>query len=146
MSARVPVRAALRGLHERLGTPAAGPDQPCRSLSQIVRRGGALSPGRRVTMNKQRWVTYGLLSGVLVLTAWAASAMPRPNRALLPNQDAVDEKQQKSPPLVQIPKAPPRVEVVFALDTTGSMSGLIDGAKRKIWSLAQFIANGQPRP
>jgi hypothetical protein len=35
---------------------------------------------------------------------------------------------------------------VFALDTTGSMSGLIEGAKKKIWSLASFVAQGQPTP
>ena len=31
------------------------------------------------------------------------------------------------------PPAKPRVEVVFVLDTTGSMSGLIQTAKTKIW-------------
>src|SRR4029079_11451581 len=30
----------------------------------------------------------------------------------------------------------PRVEVVFCLDTTGSMGGLIEGAKQKIWSIS----------
>jgi hypothetical protein len=35
--------------------------------------------------------------------------------------------------------APKPVEVCFVLDTTGSMSGLIDGAKRKIWSIANSI-------
>jgi len=40
----------------------------------------------------------------------------------------------------------PRVEVAFVLDTTGSMSGLIDGAKRKIWSIAERIGDGRPRP
>ncbi len=40
----------------------------------------------------------------------------------------------------------PRVEIVFALDTTSSMSGLIEGAKRKIWSIASFVAQGQPSP
>jgi hypothetical protein len=34
--------------------------------------------------------------------------------------------------------------VAFVLDTTGSMSGLIDGAKRKIWSIANQLASGQP--
>jgi hypothetical protein len=29
-----------------------------------------------------------------------------------------------------------RVEVAFVLDTTGSMGDLIDGAKKKIWSIA----------
>lgn len=33
------------------------------------------------------------------------------------------------------------VEVVFVLDTTGSMSGLIAGAKSKIWSIANEIAD-----
>ncbi len=31
------------------------------------------------------------------------------------------------------------VEVAFVLDTTGSMSGLIEGAKQKIWSIANEI-------
>jgi hypothetical protein len=40
----------------------------------------------------------------------------------------------------------PRVEVAFVLDTTGSMSGLIEGAKRRIWSIARRIGEGRPRP
>lgn len=36
------------------------------------------------------------------------------------------------------------VEVAFVLDTTGSMSGLIEGAKQKIWSIAnEIMDNGQ---
>src|SRR5215203_5968725 len=38
------------------------------------------------------------------------------------------------------------VEVVFCLDTTGSMGGLIDGAKAKIWSICNQIAGGKPTP
>ena len=37
------------------------------------------------------------------------------------------------------PKADKPVEVVFVLDTTGSMSGLIEGAKQKIWSMAHTV-------
>ncbi len=40
----------------------------------------------------------------------------------------------------------PEIEVVFVLDTTGSMSGLIEGAKRKIFSIASRIAQGRPTP
>ena len=40
----------------------------------------------------------------------------------------------------------PQVEVVFCLDTTGSMSGLIEGAKQKIWSIVNQIASGRPAP
>jgi len=40
----------------------------------------------------------------------------------------------------------PQVEVVFCLDTTGSMGGLIEGAKQKIWSIVNQIASGRPSP
>jgi hypothetical protein len=40
--------------------------------------------------------------------------------------------------------ARPTVEVAFVLDTTGSMSGLIEGAKRKIWSIATAIVDTNP--
>src|SRR6516225_4504200 len=43
-------------------------------------------------------------------------------------------------------KAKPKIEVVFCLDTTGSMGGLIDGAKQKIWSISNQIASGKPTP
>jgi Mg-chelatase subunit ChlD len=40
----------------------------------------------------------------------------------------------------------PRIEVCFVLDTTGSMSGLIEGAKQKIWSIANEIIAAKPTP
>jgi Mg-chelatase subunit ChlD len=40
----------------------------------------------------------------------------------------------------------PRVDIVFALDTTSSMTGLIDGAKAKIWEIARRAQEGQPAP
>jgi Mg-chelatase subunit ChlD len=40
----------------------------------------------------------------------------------------------------------PKVEVVFVLDTTGSMGGLIQAAKEKIWSIATTMARAQPAP
>jgi len=41
---------------------------------------------------------------------------------------------------------PKRIQVAFVLDTTGSMSGLIEGAKRKIWSIANNLKNLDPSP
>jgi len=38
---------------------------------------------------------------------------------------------------------PAHIEVAFVLDTTGSMSGLIEGAKRKIWSIANQLVSAQ---
>ena len=39
-----------------------------------------------------------------------------------------------------------RIEVCFVLDTTGSMGGLIEGAKQKIWSMANDIIAAKPTP
>jgi len=45
------------------------------------------------------------------------------------------------------PVAPaPQIEVVFALDTTGSMSGMIQAAKDKIWSIANMLITAKPTP
>src|SRR5689334_14827162 len=54
---------------------------------------------------------------------------------------AVDEKKPEVPIA-----AAPKIEVVFCLDTTGSMGGLIAGAKQKIWSICNQIAGGKPSP
>ncbi len=53
-----------------------------------------------------------------------------------------DEPTKNAP----VKKAAPRVEVVFCLDTTGSMSQLINAAKQKIWSISNQIAAGTPTP
>ncbi len=39
-----------------------------------------------------------------------------------------------------------KIEVVFVLDTTGSMSGLIEAAKEKIWSIASSLAQAESAP
>ena len=44
------------------------------------------------------------------------------------------------------PAENPKVDVVFVLDTTGSMGGLIQTAKDKIWSIATTMASAQPTP
>ncbi len=52
-----------------------------------------------------------------------------------------------TPPTVNtITNQRPKVEVVFALDTTGSMGGLIAAAKEKIWSIATTLASSDPAP
>lgn len=47
---------------------------------------------------------------------------------------------------VGIPEQSHRIEVVFVLDTTSSMSGLIQAAKEKIWSIASTMASAQQNP
>jgi len=86
-------------------------------------------------------LTYTILGSASALAVWAAlSILPAgpstPSTAPVP-----------TPPVTtQVPTSRPQVDVVFVLDTTGSMSSLLDGAKRKIWEIARFIAQGQPAP
>ena len=45
-----------------------------------------------------------------------------------------------------IPVQNHQIEVVFILDTTSSMSGLIQAAKEKIWSIATTMASAEQTP
>lgn len=45
-----------------------------------------------------------------------------------------------------LPGSASRIEVVFALDTTSSMSGLIDAAKQNIWSIARSMTQSGQQP
>ncbi len=47
-------------------------------------------------------------------------------------------------PAGRMARPKPIVEVAFVLDTTGSMGPLIEGAKRKIWSIATAIVDANP--
>lgn len=86
-------------------------------------------------------ISYVLLSSAACVGLWGAILFSR-------RSVPVDEKPK---PVVLATKDQPKtlrpkVDVVFVLDTTGSMSSLLSGAKRKIWDLARFIAQGQPAP
>jgi Mg-chelatase subunit ChlD len=64
-----------------------------------------------------------------------------------PQQPVQSQAQAVPPPQpTQLQQARPRIDLVFVLDTTGSMSGLLDGAKQKIFSIASRIAQGKPTP
>src|SRR5207249_6913916 len=74
-----------------------------------------------------------MLRGTAALLAVAGLCLGLPAKA-------ADKKEEKKP------AKKPQVEVVFCLDTTGSMSGLIDAAKKKIWTISNQIASGKPTP
>jgi len=109
-------------------------------------------PSQPKRFNKTRLI---LLAAAL-LTGAAILVGPARARANTPNPGAVNTPDQPLPAQAQfqLPAPPqpaaeperPRIEVVFVLDTTGSMGGLIEGAKQKIWSIASEIARGQPTP
>ncbi len=52
----------------------------------------------------------------------------------------------QQPPVNLIKQTHQRIEVVFVLDTTGSMGGMIEAAKEKIWSIASSMASAEPAP
>jgi hypothetical protein len=90
---------------------------------------------------RQKIVTYGiptLAAGTIALAAllhpWRAAPAPKPVDAT------------HATPVDTIPAMAGRhaVDVVFAVDTTGSMGGLLDGAKRTVWSIATHIRQTDP--
>ncbi|GHG69035.1 VWA domain-containing protein [Comamonas sp. JC664] len=110
-------------------------------------------------------LSRAVLSAALATTLSAAPALareaPAVDTARKPAPAIKDPKVPKPPsatpavaPQAKDPQdaqaqalsARPRIEVVFVLDTTGSMSGLLEGAKRKIFSIASRIAQGRPTP
>ncbi len=58
---------------------------------------------------------------------------------------AADRVKEPRPQVVAVDERP-TLEVAFVLDTTSSMSGLLEGAKQKIWSIASRMASGKPTP
>ena len=84
-------------------------------------------------MNSKLGNRFGLAVIMLATIAWGAEAdKPVPPAA--------------TPAAVPAKVAKPRVEVVFVLDSTGSMGGLIEGAKQKIWAIANGIVAQKPTP
>lgn len=64
-----------------------------------------------------------------------------------PADPAIRPRPVIPPPVMAVRELKVRqVEVVFCLDTTGSMGGLLDGAKAKVWAMCSQIAGGKPTP
>jgi len=59
---------------------------------------------------------------------------------------AADKAPANPQPKAEVQPQRPVLDVVFVLDTTSSMGGLIEGAKQKIWSIASRMATGTPTP
>nr|MDQ3300396.1 VWA domain-containing protein [Myxococcota bacterium] len=87
-------------------------------------------------ITRQRITTYGIptaaaatIVAAALLTPWSGGNDPKPD-ALVQPTPVVSEKNQ--------------IDVVFAVDTTGSMGGLLEGAKRTVWSIATHIRKTDP--
>ena len=99
-------------------------------------------------MDKLRMRTRGILAGaaVVVVAGLAWAAPPPAARRPPPHVENGNGNGNGNDKADGPAKARPKVEVVFVLDTTGSMGGLIAGAKEKIWSIAKHIASAKPSP
>ena len=80
-------------------------------------------------LTRQRLVTFGIPSAAAATIALAAGLSPWSQTTTEPGSAA-------RPPMTS---GSHQVDVVFAVDTTGSMGGLIDGAKRTVFSIANHI-------
>jgi len=88
-------------------------------------------------------MTYLRRTGRLVLATALCAFLCLAMGGALRGQQAGD------PPAVTDNPVPPgesMIEAVFVLDTTSSMLGLIQGAKEKIWSIANVMIATDPKP
>ena len=90
-------------------------------------------------LTRQRLVTYGIPVAAVATIISAALLHKR-----LTSDAYVDVGTE---PVTSIPShrvGTHQIDVVFAVDTTGSMGGLLDGAKRTVWSIASHIRKTDP--
>ena len=105
-------------------------------------------------IERQRITTYGIATtavATVVLALWLKpwahdriiSDPPPPLMHPVPSVPAI-AVDPPPPPIPQMAEPAHRVDLVFAVDTTGSMGGLLDGAKRTVWSIASHVRQVDP--
>lgn len=85
-------------------------------------------------MNKRALAAAAVVLSISGLVLWRARGSAEAAAPILPPVHEANANDR------------PKVDIVFALDTTGSMGGLIAGAKSKIWEIARKAQEGQPAP
>jgi len=71
---------------------------------------------------------------------------PKLLASLLASLLAVPADDAAKPAVAPSAKAAPRIELAICLDTSGSMDGLIDAARQKIWAIVNDLALAEPTP
>ena len=79
---------------------------------------------------------FTFLVGVGLSAAWVANV----------SRAGHDPGAHKKPLPPQLPPGQRTLEMVFVLDTTGSMGGLIEGAKQRIWGIVNEAMQSPSRP
>jgi len=83
---------------------------------------------------------------LFVVTATTVAFFPAFQSIGAITKTTVDPVPIDLPPVNALTNERPQIEVVFVLDTTGSMGGLIQAAKEKIWSIATTMAQAEQAP
>ena len=85
-------------------------------------------------ISRERLVTTGITTAAVATVALVLWLKPWATSNIVANE-------QPDPIEVHQPTGKPghMVDIVFAVDTTGSMGGLLDGAKRTVWSIANQV-------
>lgn len=81
-------------------------------------------------LDRQRIVTTGITTAAAATVALVVWLKPWATQ---------DIKTPTPEPISVVTPAPHQIDIVFAVDTTGSMGGLLDGAKRTVWSIANQV-------
>jgi len=104
------------------------------------------SPSNRDIRSKTGSRTATRLAAAALFAATAAAVVLFPH---VRGTEAANPPPPAQPPIGVVDpqvSGKHRVEVVFVLDTTGSMGGLIAAAKEKIWSIASTMAAAEQQP
>src|SRR4051812_11261830 len=83
-------------------------------------------------LDRQRIVTTGITAAAAATVALVVWLKPWATNDLyvIDSSDPIE---------VHKPATAHQIDIVFAVDTTGSMGGLLDGAKRTVWSIANQV-------
>lgn len=89
-------------------------------------------------LDRQRIATTGIITAAVATTALVLWLKPWKTEQLHKPDIDLSTFDEMHPPTGK------QVDIVFAVDTTGSMGGLIDGAKRTVWSIANQVRDIDP--
>lgn len=88
--------------------------------------------------------THLIAFSIFATTAATVAFFPTIEQALAMTPPTETIVSRMNPQIIK--NVQPKIEVVFVIDTTGSMGGLIHAAKEKIWSIASTMASAQITP
>lgn len=100
---------------------------------------------------KTQWIAAGLMAATMASVVYYDELVAATRALKQPAPEATQPLTRPAPTdpahaAVEAVSDSPRIDVVFALDTTGSMSGMINAAREKIWSIASSMAAAQVAP